>query len=177
MGCCCRFCCWSLWVGRALRSLAICRVLKDIKDSFCCVTARTRTPIHGHTHQLRRQTNVPVHQRHGCRPSICDPVVLVTSLLVVVVSSWEISLSVVRGKKKLSPGSPGSKRAVGILGVTLCPPSHTAYILPIPFVRYYTVGAAGTISPSSGSCFGCDSISLTRRECRDYVYDFWFVPP
>jgi len=67
--------------------------------------------------------------------------------------------------------------------VTLCPPTYTilasaalASLLPIPFVRYFTVDAAGTISSSSGSCFGCDSISLTRRERRDYVYDFWFVP-
>jgi len=63
----------------------------------------------------------------------------------------------------------------------MCPPSYTVLasaaltsLLPIPFVRYYTVGAGGPISSSSGSCFGCDSISLTRRERRDYVYDFCF---
>ena len=60
---------------------------------------------------------------------------------------------VVRGKNKLSPGS---KRGVGRLGVTLCPSSYTVLasaaltsLLPIPFVRYYTVDAAGTISSSS----------------------------
>jgi len=151
-----------------------------IKDSFGCVTARNLTsPVHGHTHHLRRQPNVPIHQRHARRPSICDPVVLVTSLLVVVESSWGRSLSVIRGEKKLSPGS---KRAVVRLRVTLRPPRYTALasaaltsLRTIPFVRYYTVDAGGTISSSSGSCFGCDSISLTRRERRDYEYDFWLV--
>jgi len=45
-------------------------------------------------------------------------------------------------------------------------------LLLIPFVRYFTVDAAGMISSSSGSCFGCDSILLTRRERRDMCMIF-----